>query len=196
MGQPTRARRIAAFAAKFAAIVPACLVAWWLFLPVYARFLGLVATLILKYINQVPIESFVVSNAGIANKAGLLNTGTALSFVVGGRQQTLPELGSVVTNVAPFLALVLATPRLGWKRRGLIIGIGVLILVVTHISFVLMAYLAGQSEVSMAIGQAFITLPFLLWIVLAYWDKASAYFAKPSPSPDISRDGGSGGEGE
>lgn len=188
MGKPTRIRTVVAFAAKFVVFVPVCLVLWWLFLPVYAWCLGLVTELILRYITQAPVESFGVGNTGLTNPDGLLNTGTQLSFTIGGRTRMLPELGSVVTNVAPFVALVLATPGLRLLRRSVIIAIGVAVLVVTHISFILMAFYAGQSEISMAIAQAFITLPFLLWIVMAYWDKLGAYLVPPkapsaAPSP-------------
>ena len=176
MGKPARVKGVASFAARFVVFGPLYLVLWWLVLPAYARLLGLVTSAVLKYIANIPVESFGVSNTGLTNPSGILNTGTTLTFVVEGAPRTMPGLGSLVTNVAPFVALVLATSVLDIVRRAKIIGMGVPVLFVAHIAFIVVAFMAGASEFSTAIAQLFITLPFLLWIVLAYWDKLASYF--------------------
>ncbi|HEO71048.1 MAG TPA: hypothetical protein ENN80_07275, partial [Candidatus Hydrogenedentes bacterium] len=159
------------FAVRFVVFAPLCLVLWWLVLPVYARILGAVSSAILEYIANVPIESYDVSNTGLTNEKGILNTGTRLTFLLDdGTPRTMPGLGSLVTNVAPFVALVLATSTLTLLRRAKIIAIGLPVLFAAHVGFVLIAFLAGASEFSTALAQLFITLPFLLWIVLAYWE--------------------------
>lgn len=189
MRKSGRVRWVVFFAVKFAAFVPVCLVAWWLFLPIYAQCLGLVASAILKYIVNVPVESFRVSNTGITNPSGILNTGTQLIFgLQDGVERTLPGLGAVVANIASFTALVLATTGLGVGRRARILATGLAILIGTHVAFILFVFLMESAEISMAIGQLLVTLPFLLWIVLAYWDKLSAYLvdtdqATPGQSP-------------
>jgi len=154
---------------RFIVLAPICLVLWLLVMPAYAWVLGQVTMLILKYIFQYPIEDVTVA------KAGLLNTGTSLAYVMGGLTRTMSDVGHLVANVAPYVALVLATPKLRWLRRLRILGIGFAIIFAFHVATILLRFLAGRTPLPTAIGFIAITLPFLLWIVLAYWDKLLAY---------------------
>ena len=154
---------------RFIVLAPICLVLWLLVMPAYAWFLGQVTMLILKYIFQYPIENVTVA------KAGLLNTGTSLGYAMGGLTRTMPDVGHLVVNVAPYVALILATPKLQWLRRLRILGIGFAIIFAFHTATILLRFLAGRTSLPTAIGFIAITLPFLLWIVLAYWDKLLAY---------------------
>jgi hypothetical protein len=172
-----RGKGVLIFAAKFAVIAPVCLVCWWLLLPYYALVLGWVSGAILKYIANVPVDSVAVSNTGISNPKGLLNTGSTLEYVIGGVSRGGFSVGYLVTNVAAFVALVLATAGLGITRRLRIVALGCAILAASHVGFILLAFLAGQSEFSTGIGQLLVTLPFVLWVTLAYWDQLTAYFA-------------------
>ncbi|HPG67433.1 MAG TPA: hypothetical protein PLO37_11340 [Candidatus Hydrogenedentes bacterium] len=177
MGKPRRVRGVVSFAGRFIVFAPLCLVLWWLLLPYYAWCLGLVSSVILKYFLTVPVESFEVANTGLANREGILNTGTQLGFVIDGAPIVMPGLGGIATNVAPFVALVLATATISVRRRGKVILLGAPILICTHVLFIVMAAKTPETKVLHAIGQVFITLPFLLWLVLAYWDRINGYFS-------------------
>ena len=188
MGTRRQLRGVIALALRFMLFAPPCLGVWWLVLPAYAYFLGFVASVLLKYVINVPVASFRVFNTGILSDHGFLNTGTQIAFVVKGTPHEYDKLAYLTTNVAPFVALVLSTPGLGLRRRGKVIALGVAILVATHVAFIIIAYTMGRSEVSTAVGETFITLPLLLWIVLAYWEHLASYFtdvaAPKSKRPD------------
>lgn len=150
---------------RFLVLAPICLVLWLMILPAYAWFLGHFAFLILKYIVQYPIGDVIVT------KAGFLNTDTSLAYGT----MLMIDVGHLITNIAPYIALVLATPKIKWLRRLRILGIGIGIIFVFHVATILLRFLAGKTALPTAIGFIAITLPFLLWIVLAYWDKLLAY---------------------
>lgn len=181
MTKPLKARGIALFALKFLAFVGPCLMVWWLVLPYYARALGALTGIGLKYVLNVPVEGVEVNNA---DPDAILNTGLQIIFLIKHREPArLPELAGLVTNIAPYVALVLATPGLALARRVRIIGAGAGILAACHLVFMVMAYRVGMTEISMALAQLFITLPFLLWIVLAYRDEIGAFFAEVDSQP-------------
>lgn len=93
-------------------------------------------------------------------------------------------------NVAPFLALVLATGGISWLRRLLTLLGGTAILVLGHVVY--LCYLAWlfhkmvsqpgsmppPDVLPQVASQFFVILPFLLWVVLAYWDRLAGYFAE------------------
>lgn len=173
-------REIMTVAVRFFAFAPPLLAVWWLVLPVYAYAIAFAARLVLEYALNVPIDSFRVFNTGLLSDSGFLNTGTQLSFVVKGVARTFDKVAYLTTNVAPFAALVLATPGLGARRKGRIIAAGTAILAATHVAFIATAFTIGRNEITWALGEAFITLPLLLWIVLAYWEHLAGYFAELS----------------
>jgi hypothetical protein len=156
---------------RFIVLAPICLVLWLLVMPAYAWFLGQVTMLILKYVFQYPIEYVTVANAALAN----MNMDTSLSYRMEGMARIMPDIGNLVANVAPYVALILATPKLHWLRRLRILGIGVVIIFAFHAATILLRFVAGRTSLPTAIGFIAITLPFLLWIVLAYWDKLLGY---------------------
>jgi len=88
----------------------------------------------------------------------------------------MQDVGHLVTNVAPFIALVLATSDLGFWKRVKVLAIGISIIFVFHNLTIVLRFVAGRTTLPTAIGFIAITLPFLLWIVLAYWGKVIAYF--------------------
>jgi hypothetical protein len=161
---------------RFIPLAVICLFLWLLALPGYTWFVGQVTMLILKYILRYPIDGVIVA------KAGLLNTGTSLGYVMGEHTLTMQDVGHLVTNVAPYAALVLATPKLRWLRRLRILGLGILIIFAFHVATIMLRFVAGRTSLPTAIGFIAITLPFLLWIVLAYWDKLLAYLGNDEPA--------------
>ena len=165
-------------AAKFVVLAPICLVVWLMILPVYAHVLGYAAAIILRYGLGHTITGIRVETAGF------LNTDTSLTYVLPNRETTMPGLGHLVGNVAPFVALVLATPRLRLRRMLYVIGIGVTIIFISHVATLVIRPMArGPVEIAhppltTAVGFFSITLPFLLWIVLAYWGQLTAFFGE------------------
>ena len=146
-----------------------CLCLWWAVLPSYTWCLGHITAPILTYGFGEPIEGVR------AHAEGFLNTGTMLAFRLEGREIPLP-IAYLATNVAPFLALVLCTSGLSVRQRLSAIGIGVGILVIGHIVWIVLAFhwraeMAKDSRLAEVIAHLLISLPFLLWIVLAYWNK-------------------------
>jgi hypothetical protein len=175
MSTPSGKRMILSVVLRFVLIVPFVLVAWWAIMPAYVLVLGKVAAFILRTMLGVPIESVRVFGTGMMNPEAVLNTGTTLGFILGAKERAL-LVSALVTNVAPYIALVLATPAMKPVRRVVILLVGVAILALTHLAFLILAFKAGRSDLMMATAQFFMMLPFLLWIVLAYWDKLISYF--------------------
>jgi len=122
-----------------------------------------------------------------------LNTETALAYsLANGREPTMHDIGQLVTNVAPFVALVLATSGLGVWRRLRIVALGFAIIFVFHGLTIVLRFQTVGSKLALpnTVGFITITLPFLLWIVLAYWDKLVMYFGDQDEDS-----GGEAGEG-
>ena len=163
-------RSAAVLAGKFIVLAPICLVVWLLVLPVYAHILAYAAGSVFRYGLGYNIMGIRVV------AAGFLNTDTSVTYTILNRDVTMPELGHLVANVAPFVALVLATPRLGLRRRLRIIGIGAGLIFLSHLATVVVR-LAGRTPLTTTVGFVSITLPFLLWIVLAYWGQLMAFLS-------------------
>ncbi len=164
---------ILSFCLRFVVLTVALTMLWWFLLPYYGWFLVQVCGGILKYGFGLPIQS------GHIERAGFFNTDSLLVFVLPERSPKLP-LAHLITNVGPFWALVWATPKLTLRRRLVISVQGSGILILGHILFVVLALpfqdvVRTASEIPTAIVQFFLTLPFLLWVILAYWDKLVAY---------------------
>ncbi|MDZ4860825.1 MAG: hypothetical protein SGI88_17755 [Candidatus Hydrogenedentes bacterium] len=158
-------RRVILFALRLAIIAPAVLVIWGLCLPAYAWFIGQCASMVLNIFGH-GIERVVV------DAEGLLNSKTKMGFVLGERMPTTP-IALVVSNIATFVALVLATRRLGWRDRGWAVALGVAVLAASHVTHVVVFFAFAKGiqqhpQVPTAIAQIFISLPFLLWIALVF----------------------------
>ena len=175
---------------KFVVFLVPLVWGWWSLLPYYAEGLMQVSGRILVSVFDFPIDS------GHIVVGGLLNTETQLSLVSQGRGLKQP-IAVLVTNVAPYWALVLATSGITWLRRIWILLFGSAILIAGHILFIVLAVrlkdlLAINPEIPYAVSQFYLTLPFLLWIVLAYWDKIAGYMGESkdgSGTRDVSAHG-------
>jgi len=165
-----RVRRLLWFAVRVLLAIPLCLVAWWLVLPGYAWILGQIAAVFLRFPGGYTIDGVTVETSGI------LNTSTMLGFKLGERNPSLP-IAQLVSNVATYAALIVATSGISLKRRAAIAAIGFAILSAGHVAYLVLAFafsnaMAHNPVVPTAIAQAFITLPFVLWIALGYWAQA------------------------
>lgn len=170
----SRARpiRLAIFCATFLVSVTVLVILWWTVLPIYGYLLLQAAGGILRYGFRAPIE------AGYIHAAGLFNTDSMLVLRAAGRERSMP-LALLITNIPPYVALVLATSGLRRWRRVRILAYGCGILAAGHVLYIVILFqfqdiLQRASEVPTAIIQFFLTLPFLLWIVFAYWDRMMA----------------------
>ncbi|MCH8204230.1 MAG: hypothetical protein IID09_03655 [Candidatus Hydrogenedentes bacterium] len=177
-------RRISLFCLKFIGFLAVFLFLWWWKVqPAYAGLIGSIAGTILKITTSIPIDATQVE----VDPAGVLSTKTALVFIV--QQGRYPfDIASLIANIPPFWALVLATPGLAVKRLIKVLLIGTGILGAGHVLFLVLVFVFARQvqetpEVPTAIGLFLMTLPFMLWIVLAYWDKLVLLFEEPGESP-------------
>lgn len=169
---PGNPRAIAGFAIRFLLASLVLLPAWWLAAPMYGELLVQGCGVILRDFLAVPLT------AGHVDVAGIMNTESQLVFY----RNTTPtsmRFVQLVTNVPPFLALLVATPGLSFQRKCLATVIGTAVLCLGHALFIILALrfstaLARSPEIPTALTQFFLTLPFLLWIVLAYWQGQEA----------------------
>lgn len=184
-GERLRGRGPLWFCAKFLACVAVFVAAWWMFLPYYGQFLLQVSGGILKYGLGMPIES------GRIVPKELLNTGTDLVFRMADGRQRIMHIALLATNVPPYLALVAATGGLSLARRLRVMAYGFGILCAFHVLFIVIVMrfqetLMKASEVPTAVVLFFLTLPFLMWIVFAYWDRLAGGGGAPrngAPAP-------------
>jgi hypothetical protein len=155
-----------AFVLRFSVIVPVCLIVWWWMIPYYGWMIGQIAAQIMglfgERVTTVRLEA-----------DGFFNTETLLTMesVSGTRSDVIAP---IVTNLATFVALVLATAGLNVRRRLQVLGAGAGILMASHVVFLVWAIAIAPSvreaaELPIVVAQIFITMPFLLWIVLAHW---------------------------
>ena len=173
MDRPFPWRMLATFGAKFCAALLVLAPLWWLCLPGYGWLLVQGCGALLKNIAAMPIT------AAHVDVRGILNTESRLVFYIGDRER-LMKFALLVTNLPPFIALVIATPALSIRRKLGITLAGTALLVAVHAIYILIALrfgaqLAANGQVSTAMSQFFLTLPFLLWIAMAYWNKAVGY---------------------
>ncbi len=185
MTQQFTAQRFIWFCVKLFVLGPICLFAWWQVMPSYAYGLGQFTAAILKHLFGFPIEGVVV------HREGFMNTDTVMGYVVHGREATLP-IAQLVSNIATFLALMLATGKLGWRRLAIGIAAGVAILAFTHAAYLITFYsmaqaIARDQTYFVAVAQVLITLPFVLWIVFAFWNQLPwAKSSSTNPDEDLS----------
>lgn len=183
-----RIRKILLFCVRFLVFVIVLTMLWWWLLPYYGYVLMQVSGGILKYLVGVPI----LAGRIVVPENSLLNTGTMMVFTLPQGEPGLP-IAKLVTNMGPFLALVLATPAMRLARRLAVLALGAGILIAGHVIFIvtvlpLQDRLKAASEIPIAIIEFYLTLPFLLWIVLAYWDRIVNYLGKDLSDTDEEQD--------
>ena len=163
-------RSIARFALRFFLASLVLIPLWWLIAPAYGWLLVQGCGSTLRTLFGMNIT------AGSINVAGILNTESLLVLFVG-EQPTSMKFIQLITNVPPFIALILATPSLTMRRRAVALILGTILLCGGHALFIIFALrfvtaFQHNPEIPTAVAQFFLTLPFLLWIVLAYWRRS------------------------
>lgn len=175
------------FMAKFAAAAPVCFLLWWGGVPEsyggvmegYVWIVGQTAGGLLVGLFGAPITLLEIVTEGV------MNSRSSLSYsLANGHTVTLP-IEPLVMNLPSYVALTLSTAGLGWKRLAAITAGGSAILFATHIVYVTMVFQFGAwlSEWPQ-LPEILITLPFLLWIVLAYWRHIRPFFSGQEEEPD------------
>ena len=159
---------IVVFVLRFAVIAPICLFVWWLILPIYTWGLGQISGMLLIHLRGIPIEAMRV----VTDPEGILNSKTGLTYYTNSTQREI-AIVHLLSNLPSFLILILATPRLHMARRIRALFIGLSVLAVGHAVFIVSVFTltepgGGAPE---AVGTFLLTLPFLLWLVLVYWDE-------------------------
>jgi len=172
---PRQPKNVAVFIGKFIVIAPLTLVLWWTLIPQYAWLLGQITGFVLTHLMGMPIGAMKV----ITDEAAVLNTDTSIEFMYNDRLFPF-HIASIVNNLPPFLILVLASPGIGWRHQLRAIAIGIPILSAGQIIFIVYAFryasqINQSPELPTAIGLFLMTLPFMLWIVLVYWNKVTEY---------------------
>ena len=173
--------------AKFFAFVPIVATLWWFIMPVYLHIAGETSAWTLRTMFARPLDGASVERDSRDRTPSALSM-PVLVYHNNEARIPLRDAWSLAANVVPFIALVLATPGLGMKRILRVLATGFAILAAGHIVYlVLIVLFAGNiakaSQVPTAVAQAFLTLPFLLWIVLAYGRQTRALFARNPPDP-------------
>jgi len=163
------------FLLKFCVIAAVLLGVWWVVQPAYVSVVGNAAGLAIRYIAGINLEGVEVA----VDKTGVLNTKTSLIYHYEGRPVAI-KVAFLVSNLPAYLALILATGGIGWKRRVRAWAIGSAILIMGHMAFLAIMFTFSREvraapEIPTAFGMFVMTLPFLLWIVLAYWERAAAW---------------------
>lgn len=176
MTSARRAGGVAWFLLKFAVIAAALLVLWWVIQPQYVRAIGQFAAAGIVYLGGVSIDRVLIE----VDDSGVLNTRTSLVYVHEERRYPI-SVSFLIANLPAYLALVLATTGLAWKRRLRALLLGSAILFLGHVVFLAVMFIFARQvqaapEVPTAFGMFIMTLPFLLWIVFAYWDKVVELF--------------------
>ena len=96
-------------------------------------------------------------------------------------------------NFIPFVGLVLATPALALRRRFAGIGLGLIALFASHLLLNLTERIGPGRHLPFVPSLISDTLPFIIWVIVAYPAMLSWFEAGPSPpastrSEDLSED--------
>lgn len=169
------------FMLRFLVLALGLVALWWWMMPWYGMVLGQAGGGIARFGLGTPITGVAVL------PEGFLNTETKLRFYVAVSEEHTAEptlfMAQLVTNVVPYVALVLATAGLALAHRLRVLLLGTSILVAGHILFVALflafqEVLRGYAEVVTASLQFFLILPFLLWVWLVYSDRIASFLAE------------------
>ncbi len=171
-------RGVLLFCVKFLVIAPVCLALWWgPLIRGYVWALGQISGGLLRGVFGLPIEYMRV----VTDPEGILNSETVLAFYEDSAEHLI-KIAFMIDSLPPFVILTLATAGLGFRRRLGVILVGTGVMFAGHVAFVSLAYrfraaIAQSPEIPSALGEFWLTVPFVLWIVLAYWDKVSGLFS-------------------
>jgi hypothetical protein len=188
MNRPHPAAGILWFFVKFVVIVAVLLTVWWTIQPQYVSVIGRLAGVAIVYLGGVDLDRTLVE----VDESGVLNTRTSLVYIQSDRRYPI-NVAYLIANLPTYIALVLATTGLAWKRRLAALLIGGAVLLLGQVTFLAVMFIFARQvqsapEVPTAFGMFIMTLPFLLWIVLAYRDRVIDFFENATNSRDEPRE--------
>lgn len=186
--RPSPARGILFFFLRCGIIAPVGLYLWWAYLlPPYAWLIGQGSGAIVNLLRGGPILAMKIET----DESFVLHAKSFITFTEAYRVRQF-DVMYLVDSFPAYIILVLATSGLGLVRRLRVVFIGSAIILAGNISYVSIMYFQhlppGAS--TYALGQFWLTLPFVLWIVFAYWDRLAQFFGDEeaaSPSADRTR---------
>lgn len=176
-GQAPSRWAVTLFLLKFVIIVAGLLLVWWWIVqPPYVWVAGQTAGILIRYVMGASLDGMRVA----ISEKGVLSTMTSLEYIYGDDTARI-NVAFLVANLPTYFALVLATSGIGWARRAKALAYGGSILFAGHVVFLVVMFTFAQKvqaapEVPTAFGIFVMTLPFLLWIVFAYWEQALGWF--------------------
>ena len=179
----SRLTGILLFAIKFAVAATLCTTLWWLVTPSYLHVMGRIVALCLR-VTGVDVQGVSVQVAGILNTDSLLIF--SIRTELGIKPAEIPAV-SLAMNIPTYVSLVLATAGLALKQRANKLFLGLAILVASHIFYVLLVFWMGShAPAARSIPAMIVMLPFLLWIVLVYWQQIAGLLLEDDEEPDES----------
>ncbi len=162
------------FALRFVAVAAFALVLLGLLMKPYAHVLRWVVASGLNLVAGFGVTESVVEGAWY---------GASLEFLVQGKDKTMLA-GFIAINLTAFVALVGATPGLGWRRALRSLAIGGAVFLAWHVIQVSLLLVAGVTmNLAQPVGIArflatiSVVLPFAVWLFLARPPFVFEYFS-------------------
>jgi hypothetical protein len=184
--RPSPARGILFFFLRFALIAPVGLYLWWAYLlPPYAWLVGQGSGAIVNVLGGGPILAMKIET----DETFVLHAKSFIAFTEASRIRQF-DVMYLVDSFPAYLMLVLATSGLGLWRRLRVLLAGSAIILAGNVAYVSIMYFQHHppGAGAYAIGQFWLTLPFILWIVLAYRDRLGQLFGdEKATSPSAGR---------
>lgn len=168
------------FVVRFLVLAVVLVVCWWAMVPYYGWLIAQISGSIAHYVLGMKI--FAVGY--ILEPETVLNTGTRIFFQVPAPDKPYAQLempvALLVTNLAPYVALVLASAGLALRRRLLVLLYGCSIIIGGHILFITILLrfqdaLKQHSEIATSTIQLFLVMPVILWVWFVYSEQIGAY---------------------
>jgi hypothetical protein len=176
--------RIGTFLLRLAVLLPVMVAAGWLATPYYVWIIGNLTAATFNFLVLNPIQGVRIEVAPEA----VLRSSVHLVYVT--KEGAYPmNAGALTGNLAPYLAMVLATPGITGRWRWRALWRGTLALVVTHMAlifglFAIRDRVAETIEIASGVSVFLLTLPFVLWIALASWEVLWVRTAPSGPQSD------------
>lgn len=175
------------FVVRFLVLAVVLVIGWWAVVPYY----GWVIAQISGSIAHFALGMKIFAVGYILEPDTVLNTGTRIFFQVPAPDKPYAQLempvALLVTNLAPYVALVLASAGITLRRRVIVLLYGGAIIVSGHILFITILLrfqdaLKQHSEIATSTIQLFLVMPVILWVWFVYSEKIGAYLEEADQS--------------
>jgi hypothetical protein len=185
-----RVRSILFFALRFLALMALGLFIWWQVMDSYVLGAGWAAQWPLRALG-VQIEKVELLGKAHPMNQGERDPTIGIMYIMkNGMAQAIGDLQRFYMNLPTFIALVLATWPMTWRRRLFALLVGSVVLVFVHIAYLVVMFfwhdaIIANMEDAVRIQMAVMTtVPFLLWALLAYGDRIREILGGSADEPD------------